>query len=99
MTDQIIDLAGELGDLAETAAAMSNLDLVISSCTGPAHMAAALGRPVWIALPYDGCWRWMLDRDDSPWYPTLRLFRQETRGDWSHPVNRIAQALTEFKPS
>ena len=99
VTDQIIDLAGELGDLAETAAAMSNLDLVISSCTGPAHMAAALGRPVWIALPYDGCWRWMLDRDDSPWYPTLRLFRQETRGDWSHPVNRIAQALTEFKPS
>ncbi len=97
--DQIVDLADDLTDLAETAAAMTNLDLVISSCTGPAHMAAALGRPTWVALNYDACWRWMLDRDDSPWYPTLRLFRQTHRGDWSEPIAAISDALTRFKPS
>ena len=91
------DLAGELSDLSETAAAMANLDLVISSCTGPAHMAAALGLPTWIALNYDACWRWMLDRDDSPWYPTVRLFRQTARGDWAPPFAAIRQALLDFK--
>ncbi|MFY7962966.1 MAG: glycosyltransferase family 9 protein, partial [Elsteraceae bacterium] len=95
----ITDLAGDLSDLTETAAAMANLDLVISSCTGPAHMAAALGRPTWIALNYDACWRWMLDREDSPWYPTVRLFRQSDRGDWAAVFAAIRQALLSFKPA
>lgn len=93
----LCDLADDLTDLAETAAAMSHLDLVVSSCTGPAHMAAALARPTWVALNYDACWRWMLDRDDSPWYPTMRLFRQTRRGDWDTPFAAIREALVAFK--
>jgi ADP-heptose:LPS heptosyltransferase len=91
------DLAGELSDLSETAAAMTHLDLVISSCTGPAHLAAALGRPTWIALNYDACWRWMLDREESPWYPTVRLFRQPARGDWASVFAAIRQELLQVK--
>ena len=66
----------------DTAAVMSNLDLIITSDTSIAHLAGALGRPTWVALKYVPDWRWLLDRDDSPWYPTMRLFRQETPGNW-----------------
>ena len=61
---------------------MKNLDLVISADTSPAHLAGALGVPVWVALPFAPDWRWLLDREDSPWYPTMRLFRQKRRGEW-----------------
>jgi hypothetical protein len=77
----------------DTAAVMANLDLVITSDTSIAHLAGALGRPVWVALRRVPDWRWMLDRADSPWYPTMRLFRQTTDGDWSAVFAAMAQAL------
>jgi hypothetical protein len=89
-----IDLGPELRDMADTAAVMTELDLVISSCTAPAHLAGALGRPVWIMLPTLSDWRWLVERADSPWYPTARLFRQADRGDWHPVVDRLAAALT-----
>ncbi len=77
----------------DTAAVMSNLDLIVTSDTAVAHLAGALGRPVWIALRHVPEWRWMLDRDDSPWYPTARLFRQRVAGDWGEVSARIAVEL------
>jgi tetratricopeptide (TPR) repeat protein len=77
----------------DTAAVMANLDLVITSDTSIAHLAGALGRPVWVALRSVPDWRWMLDRADSPWYPTMRLFRQTTDGDWSAVFAAMVQAL------
>ncbi|WP_029008953.1 tetratricopeptide repeat protein [Azospirillum halopraeferens] len=87
------DLGGALHDFAETAAVMAGLDLVITSCTAPAHLAGALGVPVWVVLPLAPDWRWMLGRDDSPWYPTARLFRQDRVGDWQGVARRVAEAL------
>ena len=77
----------------DTAAVMSTLDLVITSDTSIAHLAGASGRPTWVALKYVPDWRWLLDRDDSPWYPTMRLFRQETAGDWKPVFARIEHEL------
>ena len=74
--------------ISEIAAVMANLDLVVSSDTAMAHLAGALGRPVWVALSSDPDWRWLFDRDDSPWYPTMRLFRQTTLGDWAERLRR-----------
>jgi hypothetical protein len=89
---------GTIGDFADTAALMHHLDLVISVDTAAAHLAGAMGRPVWIPLnSYGHCWRWMLDRDDSPWYTTARLFRQEKYGDWSAPMAKIEKFLGFFK--
>ncbi len=75
----------------DTAAAMANLDLIVTVDTSIAHLAGALGRPVWVALKQVPEWRWMLEREDSPWYPSMRLFRQQTRGDWSDVFNRMAR--------
>ena len=69
------------------------MDLVISVDTAPAHLAGALGAPVWTLLPFNSDWRWMLDRDDSPWYPSMRLFRQETPGDWEGVFQEVETAL------
>lgn len=77
----------------EIAALMASLDLLVMSDTGPTHLAGALGRPVWVALPRYPDWRWMRGREDSPWYPTMRLFRQEAAGDWDGVFQRIAEAL------
>ena len=77
----------------DCAAVMKNLDLVISSDTAAAHLAGALGCPVWIVLKYVPDWRWMMHRDDSPWYPTARLFRQIRHGDWDEVFERIAREL------
>jgi hypothetical protein len=77
----------------DTAAVMMNLDLVITSDTSIAHLAGALGRPVWVALRWVPDWRWMLERADSPWYPTMRLFRQSRDGDWAAVFAAMAQAL------
>ena len=90
------DWVDELADFADTAALVDGLDLVISVDTAPLHLAAALGRPVWLLNRYDTCWRWLLDRDDSPWYPTLRQFRQPHPGDWPAVVARVAEALAEL---
>ncbi|PIT06566.1 hypothetical protein TSA1_37115 [Bradyrhizobium nitroreducens] len=87
------DFTDELNDFADTAALIANLDLTISVDTAVIHVAGALGRPVWLLNRFNGCWRWLLDRDDSPWYPTLRQFRQPCPGDWSSVVAEIAQAL------
>jgi len=89
------DLGPEIGDFTDTAAVMANLDLVVSSCTAPAHLAGALGVPVWVLLSHAADWRWLLDRDDSPWYPTARLFRQSRPGDWAAVARDVAAALAE----
>jgi len=90
---QLTDWTGEFADFADTAALIENLDLVITVDTAAAHLAGALGKPAWVMLPMIPDWRWMLNRADSPWYPTLRLFRQPTAGDWGSVVRRIAEAL------
>ncbi|HYD31769.1 MAG TPA: glycosyltransferase family 9 protein, partial [Azospirillaceae bacterium] len=89
------DLGPEIADFADTAAIMANLDLCITSCTGPAHLAGALGRPIWIMLYHAADWRWLYDREDSPWYPSARLFRQNRHGTggWPPVVERIKAAL------
>ncbi len=89
----IVDLSPHLGDLADTAAAIAQLDLVITVDTAVAHLAGALGKPVWILLAFSPDWRWLLEREDSPWYPTARLFRQSIRGDWEGVFGRVVQAL------
>ena len=87
------DLGAEIADFADTAAIMANLDLVISSCTAPAHLAGALGRPVWTLLPDSADWRWLDRGDTTPWYPTMRLFRQAVPGDWASVVAAVRAAL------
>jgi hypothetical protein len=89
----IIDLGHYFDDFADTAAAIQKLDLVISVDTAVAHLAGALGKPVWTLLPFVPDWRWMLDRDDTPWYPTMRLFRQPAPGDWSSVIHRVSEQL------
>lgn len=87
------DFTGELADFADTAALVSNLDLIIAVDTAVAHLAGALAVPAWVLLPWGDVWRWMRNRSDSPWYPTLRLFRQTAPGDWNSVVDEIADAL------
>ena len=87
------DLTDDIHDFADTAALIEQLDLVIAVDTSVAHLAGALGKPVWVFLPANYDWRWMLDRDDSPWYPGMRLFKQTTLGDWTEPVARAKAAL------
>lgn len=89
----LADHTFDLVDLAETAAFMENLDLIITVDTVTAHLAGALGRPTWTLLCKNHCWRYLLDRDDSPWYPTMTLFRQELHGDWSAPVAEVRRRL------
>ncbi|HXW23410.1 MAG TPA: tetratricopeptide repeat protein, partial [Xanthobacteraceae bacterium] len=89
----VTDLAPQLKDFAETAAAIANLDLVITVDTAAAHVAGATGRPAWVMLRKIPDWRWLIDRDDSPWYPSLRLYRQQQRGDWDEVVRRVRSAL------
>src|SRR5208283_1663520 len=83
------DLGGEITNFADTAAIIAELDLVITSCTATLHLAGALGAPVWAVIPFAPHFVWQLDRQDSPWYPTLRLYRQERAGhDWTSPISR-----------
>jgi hypothetical protein len=90
------DWTDELGDFADTAALVEALDLVISVDTSVAHLAGALGKPVWLLNRFDTDWRWLLDRDDSPWYPTLRQFRQPGPGEWEPVLSRVHDALAEL---
>jgi Flp pilus assembly protein TadD len=94
---KLIDFTPELADFADTAALIENLDLVIAVDTAVAHLAGALGKPVWVLLPYNPDWRWMLEREDSPWYPTMRLFRQRNCGHWAGVIERVIQALAAFR--
>lgn len=82
--------------IAAFASRMRSLDLVISVDTMQAHLAGALGLPVWLLLPHDADWRWMTQREDSPWYPTMRIFRQQTPGDWAAPLQQIREALQRY---
>ena len=90
---RLVDLAGELGDFADSAALIEALDLLISVDTAAVHVAGALGKPVWNLVKYHACWRWLRGRPDSPWYPTMRLFRQPEPGDWTSVVDEAARAL------
>ncbi len=84
----------ELFDFSDTAALIAALDLVISVDTSTAHLAGALGKPTWILNRYDTCWRWFEDREDSPWYPTVRLFRQDERRDWGVVLSEVRDSLS-----
>lgn len=95
---KLTDLGGELGDFMSTAAVLENLDLLISADTSVAHLAGALGRPAWVMLPFAPDWRWLLGHTETPWYPTLRLFRQLRPGDWAGVVERIAGELSLERP-
>ena len=94
---RVTRLGDELATFDDTAAAIVALDLVITVDTSIAHLAGALGKPVWILLPFVPDWRWLLDRDDSPWYPTARLFRQSVRGDWADVIARVGAAIGKLK--
>src|SRR5579872_37005 len=89
----LVNLGPEIRDFADTAAIISTLDAVVSVDTSVAHLAGALGQPTFVLLPFAPDWRWLLGRDDSPWYPSVRLYRQPSRGDWTAPVARVAADL------
>jgi hypothetical protein len=91
----LLNLGAEIADFADTMAIVETLDLVITVDTAVAHLAGAMGKPVWILLSYAPDWRWLLERSDSPWYPTARLFRQPSPGDWGSVARRVAEALSE----
>jgi tetratricopeptide (TPR) repeat protein len=91
----LLDLCDDLTDFVETAAVVANLDLVITVDTAVAHLAGAIGTPVWLLNRFDTCWRWQLGREDTPWYADLRQFRQPTHGDWDSVVAAMATALAE----
>lgn len=90
---KVIDLSADLTDFAETAAALMQMDLLITSDTAVAHLAGALDMPVWLLASFSPDWRWLTEREDSPWYPSMRLFRQPQIGDWAEPIARIANEL------
>jgi hypothetical protein len=90
----IMDPGMELADFADTAALISQLDLVISVDTSVAHLAGAMGKPVWLLLPFSPDWRWLMLREDSPWYPTMRLFRQRRLGNWDDVIGRLVKELS-----
>jgi len=92
----LFDRTAELSDYADTAALIANLDLVISADTSVAHLAGAMGKPVWTLIPFYPDLRWLLDRSDSPWYPTMRLFRQTRPGDWQTPIRAVTDSLASF---
>jgi hypothetical protein len=92
----LLHFGDELNNFSDTAAIISSLDLVISVDTSVAHLAGALGKSVWILLPYVPDWRWLLDREDSPWYSTARLFRQNHARTWDDVIIRVRDALHDF---
>jgi tetratricopeptide (TPR) repeat protein len=94
--DQLVDLADRLEDFTDTAAFIDQLDLVIAVDTAVIHLAGAMGKPVWALLPYVPDWRWLMDRMDTPWYPTMRLFRQTQPSDWGSVFQKVRQTLCEF---
>ncbi len=93
---ELVDWTQELKDFADTAALIANLDLVISVDTAVAHLTGAMGKPIWTLLSFVPGWHWLLEREDSPWYPSMRLFRQPSRGDWDTVIMRLAEALSPW---
>jgi hypothetical protein len=94
----LIDMTHKIHDFSETAALIDNLDLVITIDTAVAHLAGALGKPVWVMLKFSSDWRWLLERSDSPWYPTMRLFRQIRSGRWEDVVEEVQANLKTVCP-
>jgi hypothetical protein len=93
---EILHFGDALKDFSDTAAVIANLDLVISIDTSVAHLAGALGKPIWILLSFTPDWRWLLERNDCPWYPTARLFRQRDAGAWAKVITQVDDALRDF---
>jgi len=95
-TDQpLIHLGADIQDFSDTAAIVAQLDLIICVDTAIAHLAGSLNTPCWVMLSHNADWRWLLDREDSPWYPNMRLFRQTTHGDWGEVVARMVERLAQ----
>lgn len=94
---RLLDYTDDISDFSDTAALTAHLDLVLSIDTSVAHLAGAMGKEVWTLLPYELDWRWMIDREDSPWYPTMRLFRQPCHGDWQSVVDRVKVELESLR--
>jgi hypothetical protein len=92
----ITDLTAHIRDFQDTAALVHQLDLVVTVDTSVAHLAGAMGKPTWILSRFDGCWRWLLDREDSPWYPSARVFRQDAPGEWRGMMERVRTELTQW---
>jgi Flp pilus assembly protein TadD len=93
---RLVDHSAELHDFVDTASLIGALDLIVSVDSSVAHLAGALGKPVWVLLPFVPDWRWMRDRTDTPWYPTMRLFRQTQWGSWDHPLAELAKCLNDL---
>ncbi|MDP2751086.1 MAG: tetratricopeptide repeat protein [Rhodocyclaceae bacterium] len=93
----LTDLTEDLHDFSDTAALVMNLDLVISVDTSVVHLTGALGKPIWVLHRLGGCWRWLLDRSDSPWYPTAQIFRQEIKGEWGKVIEEIQSELRAYR--
>ena len=96
-TVPLTDLSPQLEDFSDTAAAIAELDLVVSVDTSVAHLAGALGKPVWLLLPTASDWRWLRERSDTPWYPSMEIFRQTARDDWSAVIAQVGEGLARFK--
>lgn len=94
----MLSLGDDLRDFDDTAALITLLDVLVSVDSSPAHLAGALGCPVWVLLPFAPDWRWLLGRDDSPWYPSMRLFRQPAPGEWGPVLTEVAAALSALAP-
>ncbi len=95
----LVSLSDEIADFEDTAAILTVVDLLISVDSSPVHLAGALGRPAWVMLPLVPDWRWLLGRDDTPWYPTVRLFRQSARADWTGVIDAVASNLAQVEAS
>ena len=98
-TPDIQHLGDDITPFEDAAAVVSLMDLIIASDTAIVHLAGALGKPVWVPLPFVPDWRWLRDREDSPWYPTVRLFRQPSAGDWTSVVERVGRELSSWHPN
>jgi hypothetical protein len=92
----LMDLSEQITDFADTAAIVDNLDLIITADTAVSHIAGSIAKPVWVLIPFVPDWRWMLERTDTPWYPTMRLFRQRKLRDWSVPMGELVEALRDY---
>jgi tetratricopeptide (TPR) repeat protein len=93
----LTNLGALAGDMADTAAQMERMDLIVTVDTSVAHLAGALGKPTWVLMPYTPDWRWLLEREDTPWYPSMRLFRQQRPGEWGPVVERVRTELEAFR--
>ncbi len=98
LEDRLTDLGGHLTDFSATASAVGQLDLLITVDTATAHLTGAIEKPVWTLLPFVPDWRWLMEREDTPWYPSMRLFRQKTIGDWDAVIREVKENLAQWGP-